>query len=79
MFGTSDRFGAMVRSGYPMVWRPGQVEFFPLKSEGDRTLQDVMITDQAGTVHVLRYEMIETSVGWQINGVQVLRTPQVGA
>lgn len=79
MFGTSDRFGAMVRSGYPMVWRPAQLDFFPLKSEGNRTFQDVMITDQAGAVHVLRYEMVETSDGWQINGVQVLRSPQVGA
>jgi hypothetical protein len=79
MFGTSDRFGAMVRSGYPMVWRPAQIDFFPLKSKGNRTLQDVMITDQADAVHVLRYEMIETGDGWQINGVQLLRAPQVGA
>ena len=27
MFGTPDRFGRMVREGYPMVWRPGGVRF----------------------------------------------------
>ena len=27
MFGTPERFGQMVRGGYPMVWRPSRVEF----------------------------------------------------
>ena len=79
LFGTPEQFGMMVRQGYPMVWRPGQVDFLPLKSEPSRTFQDVMITDQAGVVHVLRYTMIEGGVGWKINGVQVLQPPQVGA
>jgi len=79
LFGTPERFGMMVRQGYPMVWRPGRVDFLPLKSEENRSVQDVMITDQAGMVHVLRYTMIEGDPGWQINAVQVLRTPQVGA
>jgi hypothetical protein len=79
LFGTPERFGMMVRQGYPMIWRPGRVDFLPLKSEGNRSVQDVMITDQAGMVHVLRYTMIEGDPGWQINAVQVLRTPQVGA
>jgi len=79
LFGTPERFGMMVRQGYPMIWRPGRVDFLPLKSEENRSVQDVMITDQAGMVHVLRYTMIEGDPGWQINAVQVLRTPQVGA
>ena len=79
LFGTPEQFGMMVRQGYPMVWRPGQVDFLPLKSEPNRTFQDVMITDQTGVVHVLRYTMIEGEISWKINGVQVLQTPQVGA
>lgn len=79
LFGTPEQFGMMVRQGYPMVWRPGQVDFLPLKTEPNRTLQDVMITDQTGVVHMLRYTMIEGEISWLINGVQVLRAPQAGA
>jgi hypothetical protein len=38
-----------------------------------------MIRDQAGEFHMLDYQMIEGPEGWQINGVQILRRPDVGA
>jgi hypothetical protein len=79
LFGTSDRFGMMVRQGYPMVWRPSDVRYLDLETIDGRLWQKVMITDAAGAVHVLGYQMIETAEGWQINGVQVLQAPQVGA
>ena len=79
LFGTSDRFGMMVRQGYPMVWRPADVRYLDLETIDGRLWQKVMITDAAGAVHVLGYQMIETAEGWQINGVQVLQAPQVGA
>lgn len=79
LFGTSDRFGMMVREGYPMVWRPSDVQYLDLETIDGRLWQKVMITDAAGAVHVLGYQMIETADGWQINGVQVLQAPQVGA
>jgi hypothetical protein len=79
MFGNPDRFGAMVRQGYPMVWRPGAVRFLDLREVGGRQVQRVMITDQAGAIHLLDYFMIESAEGWQINGVQILPGAQVGA
>jgi hypothetical protein len=79
MFGTPENFGMMVRQGYPMVWRPADVQYLDLEEIGGRLWQKVMITDQSGAVHVLGYQMIETPDGWQINGVQVLQAPQVGA
>lgn len=79
LFGTPERFGSMVRQGYPMVWRPSDVQYLELEEIGGRLWQKVMITDAAGTVHMLAYQMIETADGWQINGVQVLQAPQVGA
>jgi len=79
LFGTPDRFGMMVRQGYPMVWRPADVRYLELETIDGRLWQKVMITDAAGVVHVLGYQMIETAEGWQINGVQVLQAPQVGA
>ncbi len=79
LFGTSERFGAMVRSGYPMVWRPADVRFSDLQERGGRTVQDVLVIDQAGAPHLLEYEMIETEAGWQIDGVRVRRAGDVGA
>jgi hypothetical protein len=79
LFGTSERFGEMVRSGYPMVWRPADVRFSGLRDQGGRTVQDVLVIDQAGALHLLEYEMIETETGWQINGVRVRRAGDAGA
>lgn len=79
MFGTADRFGLMVRNGYPMVWRPGEVRFLELRDIDGALWQKVMIRDQSGGLHLLDYQMINGAEGWQINGVQILRKPDVGA
>jgi len=79
MFGTPERFGQMVQNGFPMVWRPADVTFGGLTQRDGRTVQNVVIKDQAGTIHVLEYEMIETSAGWEINGVRFLRPGELGA
>jgi hypothetical protein len=79
MFRTPERFGEMVRSGYPMVWRPAEVRWLDLRRDGARIVQRVMIIDQRGGLHLLDYLMIEGPTGWQIAGVQLLRNPVVGA
>ena len=79
LFGTPENFGLMVRQGYPMVHRPADVQMLDLHQEGERLWQRVMITDQNGQRHVLDYQMIETADGWQINGVRLLPSPEVGA
>ena len=78
-FGNPDNFGLMVRQGYPMVWRPVEVQFLELRDAGGRQFQNVMIRDQAGAFHLLEYQMIEADGGWQINGVQLLQPPELGA
>jgi hypothetical protein len=79
LFGTPERFGQMVRTGYPMVCRPRLVEYLGLTVQGDRQIQQVLITDQAGALHVLAYYMTSTPAGWRISAVQILEAPQVGA
>ena len=79
MFGTSDRFGMMVRQGYPMVWRPADVTFQEQEMRGPLTYQKVLIRDKDGVFHTLEYEMLPTDSGWQINGVQYIRPPAVAA
>ncbi|MEL7012862.1 MAG: DUF4864 domain-containing protein [Pseudomonadota bacterium] len=71
MFGTPERFGNMVRNGYPMVWRPADVEFLSVDERGGALIQNVMIKDASGKLFLLEYEMIESENGWLINGVRV--------
>lgn len=79
MFRDPATFGRMVRQGYPMVWRPAEVEYLGGAPAPDGWRQEVLVTDGAGRIHVLRYTMVETSEGWRIGGVQILDAPQVGA
>lgn len=79
MFGTPENFGAMVKQGYPMVYRPTDVQMMDLREIAGNLWQRVRITDQAGAGWYLDYMMIETAEGWQINAVQILPAPDVGA
>ena len=79
LFGGPSNFGAMVRNGYPMVWRPDELRFLELREIAGNLWQKVMIRDLEGDIHILDYQMIETDEGWRINGVQLLRAPGVGA
>lgn len=72
LFQTPENFGVMVRRGYPMVWRPAEVQFLELREVAGALWQKVMITDGAGRVHILDYQMVQMDNGWKINGVQLL-------
>ncbi|MEM1234031.1 MAG: DUF4864 domain-containing protein [Pseudomonadota bacterium] len=79
MFGTAERFGSMVRNGYPMVWRNTNVRYLELRELGGRMWQMVQVEDQDGGFHYLDYLMVETENGWQIGAVQFLPEPGIGA
>lgn len=79
MFGNSDRFGMMVRQGYPMVHRPADVEYLELEERGGAFFQRVQVQDASGAFHYLGYMMVETPDGWQIAGVTMLPAPDVAA
>lgn len=74
IFNNPRNFGAMVKGGYPMVWRPGEVRFLELGEQDGLVFQDVEIVDTSGRVHVLRYQMIQYAGEWRINGVNLLKT-----
>ena len=71
MFGTAENFGVMVQRGYPMVWRPADVQFMDLREMAGDLWQHVLIRDQAGRRHMLLYRMQKGPEGWLINGVQL--------
>lgn len=79
LFGTPENFGVMVRDGYPMVYRPAEVEMLELREFGGNLWQRVRIIDQGGSGWFVDYMMIETAEGWQINAVQLMPSPEVGA
>ena len=79
LFGNSGNFGMMVQQGYPMVWDNSDVRFLELRDVRGNLWQKVMVRDAQGGLHILDYQMIETGEGWQINGVQLLPAPDVGA
>ncbi|MBE1283574.1 MAG: DUF4864 domain-containing protein [Rhodobacteraceae bacterium] len=79
IFGSPERFGQMVRNGYPMVWRPDEVRFLELREVAGNLWQRVMITDAEGQVHLLDYQMISLGNAWKINGVQFVKQPGTNA
>lgn len=79
MFQTPENFGRMVTQGYPMVWRPAEVQYLELREIAGELHQQVMITDTSGAVHLLEYQMQELESGWKINGVQILDAPAATA
>ncbi len=79
LFQTPENFGRMVEEGYPMVWRPGQIDYLDLQTLGGLIVQRVQVIDRQGRAHILGYQMVETETGWQINGVRILRAPAIGA
>ncbi len=77
LFGTSETFGAMVRNGYPMVWRPKDLRFGELRQIEGNLWQQVIVTDQAGQVFALDYMMVTVKGEWRIAAVQMMPAPEV--
>jgi hypothetical protein len=72
MFGTPERFLAMVRAGYPVVYRAASVTYLvPLRS-GTEIVQGVHLTDADGALWLATYRLERQSDGaWRIKGCDV--------
>jgi hypothetical protein len=79
LFGTPENFGAMVRRGYPMVWRPEDVRFGDLVDRPGGLAQTVVLTDSRGREHWLEYRMVERDGAWRIAGVRFVEAPGLAA
>ena len=73
-FGTPEVFMNMVRTAYPVVYRPQAVQFEqPIVVEGE-VIQPVRMTDAEGRAWVALYPMQrQADGGWRINGCQLAR------
>ncbi len=74
-FGTPDKFGQMVRQGYPGVWANRDIRFFDLREEEGGMVQGVELRDAAGDLHWFDYRMIPDGTGWRIDGVTPRKAP----
>jgi len=75
-FETADVFIEMVRTQYPVVYRPKSVQFEkPLIADG-QVLQPVKMTDGAGRLWIAVYPMQRNASGtWRIAGCQLHPLP----
>lgn len=78
VFVTPQGFGEMVKTGYPMVWRPADTRFLEFREIDGVPWQKVAVRDGAGVWHMLDYKMIRVNGAWRIDGVQYLRRADVG-
>lgn len=69
MFGTAAQFMQMVRSSYPVVYRPASVAFMQPKPDDDVVVQPVHMTDQGGHSWIAYYRLQrQQDSGWRIAG-----------
>ena len=72
MFRTPDRFLAMVRAGYPVVYRPASVTFLVPQRAGDEIVQGVHLADADGVVWLATYRLERQADGaWRIKSCDV--------
>ena len=75
MFGTPENFIAMVRTSYPVVYRPASVSFLkPVVVDG-RFVQAVQLTDAEGGVWLALYQLQRQKNGrWLVEGVHLVES-----
>ena len=78
-FGTPKRFGQMVASGYPMIWRPAGWEWGNLRAGPRGMVQTVVVEDAQGRLFEADYLMRQIDGVWRIAGVSLRRLPMVGS
>lgn len=75
-FGTAEKFMAMVREQYPVVYRPRSVSFEEPLMSGEDVVQPVRMTDGHGHAWMAIYPMVKQPDGsWRINGCHLARLP----
>ncbi|HET7527280.1 MAG TPA: DUF4864 domain-containing protein [Burkholderiaceae bacterium] len=75
LFVSADRFLAMVREQYPVVYRPASVSFLQPEWIDGRLIQRVQMIDAAGAPWLVAYEVQQQpDRSWRIAGCVAART-----
>lgn len=76
MFIEPHKFIAMVRSAYPVVWRPASVNFGRMEWDEKEVVQAVRMSDAKGGVWLVLYRMeLQPDKLWRIAGCEIVRAP----
>ena len=79
-FGDAGNFMAMVRNGYPPVYRPRSSAFGDLVEIDGRTVQKLRLIGPDGSPALVLYYMEREADGtWKIDGCQLTIDDEVGA
>ena len=80
MFGSPERFMAMVQHGYAPVYRPRSLGFGALSDAGGDVVQFVELVGPDGLAYTARYTMQRQDDGaWRISACELLESRRVGA
>ena len=80
LFGNPANFMAMVRAGYPQVYRHRRAEFGALRELNGELVQLVTFTGLDGHKVLAIYSMVKDNTGsWRINGCRLLQKGELGA
>ena len=75
-FGDADNFLALVRQGYPMVYRPRETRFGALDEQDGQMVQKVAFVGPDGVLVTALYIMERQPDGsWRIAGCVIARAP----
>ena len=73
MFGTPEQFLHMVRSTYPVVYRPASVAFLKPKPDAKVVVQPVHLTDGEGRLWLAVYQLErQKDKSWRIAGCMLV-------
>ena len=71
--GNASAFMAMVRNGYPVVYRPASVAFLKPEGTGNDVVQRVQMLDASGTSYLAVYSLQrQKDKTWRISGCVVV-------
>lgn len=74
-FGSAANFMRMVKTGYPVVYRPASVTFLKPELIDGEIIQSVRMTDDEGQGWVAHYRMLrQKAKPWLINGCRLERS-----
>lgn len=73
IIGNSSAFMAMVKSSYPVVYRPASVVFYKPEGLGKNIVQKVQMLDASGASYLVVYNLQrQRDTSWRISGCVVL-------
>ena len=80
LFQTPERFMAMVRQGYPVVYRPAALLFLTPKALDAAVVQPVQMRDSSGKSWLAMYTLQrQTDASWLISACVLVPDRAVGA